>query len=176
MKKGDIADVVENANNINISKYLAVVPFPYTKKKALSWFNHSLEKQKKNPKTDYTFVIEDKSLKKVIGAIGLHDLNYIIKKAELGYWLGEDYQGKGVMSEAVNAVLGFAFSKLKLNRIEAHVFTENIPSAKLLYKFGFQKEGTFRQSGYSKAAKKIYDEDFYALLHSEYKNFKIKNN
>ncbi len=166
--KKDASDVVENVNNIKVSKYLAVVPYPYTKKDAYSWIN----KKKKND--DLTFVIAQKKDNHVIGAIGLHKLDRNVKKAEIGYWLGEKHWGNHIMSEAVEAILKLGFSRLKLNRIDAKVFSENKPSAKLLLKFGFKKEGYLRQSGYSKAANKVYDEIVYALLKSGYKKLKVK--
>jgi len=166
--KKDASDVVENVNNINVSKYLAVVPYPYSKKNAYSW----ITRKKKN--NDFSFVIAQKKDNRVIGAIGLHKLDNDVKKAEIGYWLGEKHWGNHIMSEAVDAILKLGFNKLKLNRIDAKVFAENTPSAKLLLKFGFQKEGYLKQSGYSKAANKVYDDVVYALLKSEYKKFKVK--
>lgn len=167
--KGDLGDIVENVNNINVSRYLAVVPFPYAKKDALSWINHSLKKRKEKIRSNFSFVIYYKPAKCVVGAIGLHKVDYDAKKAELGYWLGEKYWGNHVMSEAVEAMLKFGFGKLKLNRIDAKVYTDNEASARLLEKFRFKKEGLMKQSGYSKASKKIYDEYMYALLESEYR-------
>lgn len=168
VNKKDALDVVENVNNIKVSKYLAVVPYPYSKKDAYSW----ITRKKKNK--DHTFAIAQKKDNRVIGAIGLHKLDHNVKKAEIGYWLGEKHWGNHIMSEAVEAILKLGFNKLKLNRIDANVFTENVPSARLLLKFGFKKEGHLKQSGYSKAANKVYDEDIYALLKSEYIKIKVK--
>lgn len=170
VNKDDLKDIVENVNNLHVSRYLAVVPFPYGKKDALSWINHSLKKRKEKIPSNFSFVIYYAPAKCVVGAIGLHKLDYNVKKAELGYWLGEKYWGNHVMSEAVEAVLKLGFNKLKLNRIDAKVFAENVASAMLLEKFGFRREGLMKQSGFSKASKKTYDEYMYALLKSEYKN------
>ncbi|MGV8150251.1 MAG: GNAT family N-acetyltransferase [Candidatus Woesearchaeota archaeon] len=166
VNKNDVSDIVENINNIKVSRYMSLIPYPYVKKDAYSWINRK-EKKNNGNIADYTFVIEHKKDKKVIGALGLHRVDYDAKKAELGYWLGEKHWGNHYMSEAVQAIIKFGFGKLKMKRIHARVFSENIPSARLLEKFGFKQEGLMRKSGFSKATKKIHDEKVYGLLKEE---------
>jgi [ribosomal protein S5]-alanine N-acetyltransferase len=167
VKPGDLEDIVENVNNLNVSQYLAVVPYPYGRKDALQWI-----KSKHKKKEDYTFIIEKDG--KAIGAIGLHKIDMNAKKAEIGYWLGEKYWGQRIMSEAIMAMIDYGFNKLKLERLEAGVFAPNKPSALLLEKFGFRREGVKRKSGYSTALNKVFDEHMYGLLKKEYIPRKIK--
>ena len=63
------------------------------------------------------------------------------QRAVLGYWLAEHETGNGYMTEAVRAVLGFAFRELKLHRVEAASIPENVPSVRVLERAGFTREG-----------------------------------
>ncbi|WP_037374090.1 GNAT family N-acetyltransferase [Salinimicrobium xinjiangense] len=83
---------------------------------------------------------------KFCGAIGYNNLSREHKKAELGFWLLPEFWGRGYVQEAMEAVLEYAYQKLKLHRIEAFVETENISSQKALQKQDFQQEGIMRDS------------------------------
>jgi RimJ/RimL family protein N-acetyltransferase len=66
--------------------------------------------------------------------------------AELGYWLGEPYWGRGIITTSVRAVTEFAIKELGLTRIESYVFSWNPASARVLEKMGFEREGVLRNS------------------------------
>jgi len=168
----DTKDIIENINNLNVSKWLLVVPYPYKLKDAKWWVNHCQESRKKKKKDNYNFGIELKEEKKIIGGIGLEKIDKFQGKAEVGYWLGEDYWNQGYGSEALNEVLKFAFNKLKLRRIQAGVFAGNPSSGKLLEKFGAKLEGTKRKAVKCKADGKIKDELIYGLLKEEWRELK----
>jgi len=61
------------------------------------------------------------------------------KKANIGYWIGKQYQGKGIATECVKLVVNYAFDVLKLKEISAYVFPNNNPSIRVLEKNGFVK-------------------------------------
>ena len=169
LRDSDAKSIFENIKDLNVSKWLLVVPYPYKLKDAKSWVKHNKEKWRKKKKDDYTFGIEVKEEKKIIGGIGLHHVSKFQGKAEVGYWLGKKYWRQGYGSEALKAILDFAFKKLRLRKIEAGVFVGNPSSGKLLEKFGAKKEGMKRKACRSKATKKICDEIIYGLLKEEYK-------
>ena len=77
---------------------------------------------------------------KLIGTICFWNIQKKTSKAEIGYELMPDYQGKGVMQQVVNAVLQFGFDVLKLRCVEAVMHPGNIKSIKILEKYGFQKD------------------------------------
>jgi len=172
LKLSDAESIRESINDLDVTKWLLVVPHPYTKKDAKDWVKHNKEKWRKKNKEDYTFGIELKGSKNIIGGIGLHKINKVHGKAEVGYWLGKRHWKKGYGTEALDALLKFAFNKLKLRRVEAGVFKGNPSSGKLLEKFGAKLEGTHRKSVRSKATGKIMDENFYGLLKEEWKKLK----
>jgi RimJ/RimL family protein N-acetyltransferase len=166
----DVKSLIRNINNLNVSRWLLVVPYPYTKKDALWWVNHCAEKAGEKPRTSYEFNIQLRDEEGIVGGVGVTKINRAQKTGVVGYWLGEDYWRQGIMSEAFERVLDFAFSRLKLRRLEGEVFTGNKASAGLLKKFGFQYEGTRRQACVCKANGEIHDAEIYGLLVREYRS------
>jgi len=81
----------------------------------------------------------------LIGKITLFQFNEQNRRAEIGYVLDRGYWDKGYMTEALTAVLTYAFDALHLRRIEADTDPDNTASLALLEKFGFQQEGLFRK-------------------------------
>jgi ribosomal-protein-alanine N-acetyltransferase len=82
-----------------------------------------------------------------IGNVSLRSiLGFPVHAATLGYALDEEFEGKGVMMEAVLAVIDFGFSRLNLRRIEACCMPANVRSASLLTRAGFEQEGLLRSS------------------------------
>ena len=90
-----------------------------------------------------TFSIEYKdtsySIQLLAGTIGIKDSYYVSKKANIGYWIGKQYQGKGIATECVKLVVNYAFDDLKLEEISAYVFPDNNSSIRVLEKNGFEK-------------------------------------
>ena len=89
------------------------------------------------------------------------------KNATLGYWLGQKYWGKGIMTKAARAVVNFGFIKLDLHKIKVEHFEENIGSQKVIEKCGFKKEGVKRHEHYR--FKRWHNLPQYSLLSSEWK-------
>ncbi|WP_340006828.1 GNAT family protein [Paenibacillus sp. FSL K6-0276] len=92
------------------------------------------------------FSIIEMDSNEIIGSCGFNFLDYENAKAEIGYDIAKAFWGRGYASEAICALLDYAFSSLKLNRIEAKVEPENVNSVKVLQKLNFTFEGTLRQS------------------------------
>ena len=165
----DIRDIQKNINNLDVSKWLLVVPYPYTLKDARWWVDQCLKEYKSKERKKYNFGIELKEERKIIGGIGLDKVDKFQGTASVGYWLGEDYWKQRYGSEALNEILKFAFNKLKLRRVGAGVFAGNPSSGKLLEKFGAKLEGTKRKGARCKADGKIKDELIYGLLKEEWR-------
>ena len=88
-------------------------------------------------------------------------------RADLGYDLRSDYWNKGIMTEALNAVIEYTLNNIGVNRIEAAVSTENKGSIRVLEKLGFVKEGILRERSYFKG--KCHDMMMLSILKNEYK-------
>lgn len=95
--------------------------------------------------TSLFFIMTEKQTGRRIGRIGYHTWAVEHSRAEIGYHIyHEADKNKGYMSEAMQATLAYGFNRMALNRVEAFVSPNNIPSLKLMYRFGFTKEGILR--------------------------------
>ena len=183
IKDSDGEQMVKVANSKQVSKYLRDrFPYPYTLNHAKWWINYNkkllntyiqtikqqaenIEDDKKDNSNNYceiesfTMQIVDKENDIIIGGIGVDRDKFEPHKAELGYWLNENYWNKGITSNAVKGFIDFIwndktekyqnFNHLltlsKLVRIETFIATENIFSVKVVEKCGFKQEGLHRK-------------------------------
>jgi ribosomal-protein-serine acetyltransferase len=79
------------------------------------------------------------------GVISFHTVDWPNRQVEIGYWLGDDFQGHGIMTRACRAMLDFAFRKLQLNRVTILCATGNTRSRAIPERLGFIQEGMLRQ-------------------------------
>lgn len=83
---------------------------------------------------------------KMIGRLGIYRINPVNKIGEIGYWIDQDYEGKGYIKQACERILQFAFNDLHLNRMELKCATDNIRSKNTALRLHFTYEGTLRQA------------------------------
>jgi len=140
-QNGDQESLRMNINNKKIYQYTSHIPYPYTKKHAESWILENLKGAKKKNRESVNFAID--VLGEVAGGIGFS--NIAGHKAEIGYWLGEQYWNQGIMTDAVKLVVDFGFKELNLRRIIAKVYLPNKASKRVLEKAGFKLEGILRK-------------------------------
>ena len=95
-----------------------------------------------------------------ISAIKLNDVKR--KSAEIGYWIGEEFQNKGITKQAVKMIVKEAFEKMDIIRIEAEIFVINVPSKKVLENNGFKLEGRKEKSIFKNG--KIMDSLMYSIV------------
>jgi len=167
--KKDEESIRKHINNLNVSKWLLAVSYPYKKKDADWWVSHCLENQKEKPRKSYNFGVVIKPNKEVVGGIGLTKVNREQRTAEIGYWLSEKYWKRGLMYEATLSVIKFAFNKLKLRKLIIRAYSKNRASNKLAKKLGAGKEGLLRKHAVCKATGKIHDEIIFGLLKEEWR-------
>ena len=153
----DLESLVQNANNCNIaSKMRDTFHYPYTVKEGKEWIKFA-----GNEEWGYNFAITVNN--KAVGGIGLTTGKDIERKSsEVGYWLGEEHWGKGIVSSALKGMVKFAFKELKLERIFAVPLEHNIASRKVLEKNNFVLEGILRNSVVKSG--KIYNQALYAKI------------
>jgi ribosomal-protein-alanine N-acetyltransferase len=158
-KKSDIENVAQVANNKKVAKNLRnVFPNPYTKEDAEFYINMCLNADKSK---DLFLAIDVDG--KAVGSIGVFVKDDVYcKSAEMGYWLGEEYWGKGIMTEAVKRICKIAFEKFDIVRIFAEPCAHNIGSRRVLEKAGFKLEGILEKSVYKN--NEFYDSCIYALI------------
>ena len=99
------------------------------------------------------------------GLIGFKETDWINRKTELGYWLAERMQGKGIVTACMEKLLRFAFQKLNMNRVQVKVAVNNSKSAAIPKKLGFKFEGIEREGERHK--NRYLDLEVYSLLKSD---------
>ncbi len=80
------------------------------------------------------------------GVLGLHYINWSHRLTSLGYWMGEGFQGNGIMTNSCRALIGILFTEYNLNRVEIQVAPQNLKSRAIPERLGFQSEGFRRQA------------------------------
>jgi ribosomal-protein-alanine N-acetyltransferase len=114
---------------------------------------------REDPCSAFAIVVDERC----VGGIGLerqHDVHRLT--AELGYWLGHEYWGRGIATQAIAGVTAWAFDSLDLQRVFAQPYADNLASCRGLEKAGFVLEGTLRRSAIKAGV--IRDQRMYARL------------
>ena len=137
----DKVSLIKHANNIKVARVVRDrFPYPYDNAAADSWLN---QVTKEKHQTNFAIIVKNKA----VGAIGFDSEGDIFyRTAEVGYWLGEDYWGKGIMTEALGAITSYAFSNFDLCRLWAGVFSNNPASVRILEKNGYEFEGRLKKN------------------------------
>jgi [ribosomal protein S5]-alanine N-acetyltransferase len=113
------------------------------------------------------FQVINKATGTVMGMCGYHNWYTNHSRAELGYHLTSDaYKQQGFMTEALETVIDYGFNQMGLNRIEALIAPQNIPSRRLLERYGFTKEGVLHQHYFVDGIHE--DSEIYRLLKKDY--------
>jgi ribosomal-protein-alanine N-acetyltransferase len=110
-------------------------------------FRRRLKRYAEDMRTDqaYAFFLYRKD-GVLVGGLTLANVRRGVAQAgSLGYWMGERYAGRGLMTAAVNALIPFSFGALRLHRMEAACIPKNTASIRLLEKTGFRREGYARE-------------------------------
>ena len=149
--------IVRHANNRNVSINLRDrFPYPYTVNDARRWLDSVVGR---DPETNFAIAVADEA----VGGIGFTVQDDVARRsAEIGYWLGEEFWGRGIATDALIAVTDYAFANYDLCRLYAHVFEWNQASARVLEKAGYVFEGRSRKS-VTKEGKTI-DQLMYAMV------------
>jgi len=82
----------------------------------------------------------------IAGCIGLHSIDWENKKTSIGYWLGSEFQGRGIMTRSCKAIINHIFNDLGLNRVEIRAAVMNRRSRAVPERLGFTQEGTIRRA------------------------------
>ena len=156
-KPDDAEALVRHANNPRIASNLRDgFPYPYTLPDAKKWLAMAGDNTR-----DLILAIEVEG--EAAGGIGLHILKDVYRcNGEIGYWLSQKHWGKGIMSEAVAAMVEYAFTSTRLLRVYACIFENNPASMRVLAKNGFIPEAIHRKAVMKEG--QLMDEHLYSLL------------
>lgn len=158
----DAADLAAAVSNKKVQDNLRDgLPYPYTEQDGVDFISAMLSADENET---FAFAISLDS--KVVGSIGVFRQGNIHRRTgELGYYIAEEYWGRGIMPEAVKQICNYVFGKSDIIRIYAEPFAYNTASCRVLEKAGFQYEGTLRNNAVKNG--KVIDMKMYSLLKKE---------
>lgn len=162
IRKWELADAKDLAAALSNKKILDNLrdglPYPYTEQDGRDYISAMIAADQND-----TFAFAVTTDGKVIGSIGAFRQDNIHRQtAELGYYIAEEYWGKGIMTEAVKQLCDYVFTHTDIIRIYAEPFAYNIGSCRVLEKAGFQYEGTLRNNAVKNG--NVLDMKMYACL------------
>lgn len=158
----DATDLAAALSNMKIQDNLRDgLPYPYTEKDGMDYISAMLSADE-NDTFAFAIIVDNK----VVGSIGVFRQENIHREtAELGYYIAEEYWGRGIMTEAVKQICEYVFDKSDIIRIYAEPFAYNVASCRVLEKAGFQYEGTLRSNAVKNG--RVIDMKMYSLLKTE---------
>ncbi len=163
IEASDIKSIHRGLSNPNITKYYDVHYETLEDTKGqMEWYADL----KKNG-TGIWWGVFDKTTDAFCGAGGYNDLDKKDRRAEIGFWLLQEYWGKGIMKEVFPKFCELGFTLLNLNRIEGYVVSENTKCKSAIEKINFTYEGTLREFEIKDGEKTSLD--VYSILKSEWK-------
>jgi [ribosomal protein S5]-alanine N-acetyltransferase len=158
----DANDVQRLADDRDIASTTASIPLPYDDGVAAQWI--ATHHRRFEQETGLELAITHDPDGTLVGALGLRfELEH--DRAELGYWIGKPYWGRGYATEAARALVQYGFDTLGLHRIYARHLTRNPASGRVLQKIGMTHEGHRRQ--HDKKWGIFEDEELYGMLKDE---------
>lgn len=162
IKKEDARNIFFYLSDPEVMKHYGLLPFERVEdaQNEIEWYQ-SIQDNQTGRRWGITLKNEDT----VIGSCGYFNHKLQHRRAEIGYELSREYWGKGIASEAVQAVLNYGFEQMKLHRVEALIEPPNKASLKLVERLGFKREGLLRD--YEWAGDSFDDLYMYALLETD---------
>jgi len=142
----DAPQIQQMASDKRVAEMTASIPHPYPETGAVDWISEHESKWQQREQASFGVIL--KSSEKVVGCVGL--ILKGDKEADLGYWIGVDYWGKGYATESAKCIVAFGFDGLGLSKILARRLSRNPASGNVLFKAGFAHMGTSEDSCGSK--------------------------
>ncbi len=133
--------------------------------KTQNFIAFNLDKEKK--REGYYFYARDLKTNNLIGYLCVKSIDNNISKCELGYFIDEDFQGKGIISKVVSETIAFCFNELKMNKIFICTSKMNKASQKIALKHDFKQEGILREE-FKNGDGVLEDIVYFGLLKSDY--------
>ncbi len=162
-KLSDAKSVQQKAGRKEIAKTTLNIPHPYPDGAAEQWISTHQLKFRSGDEIVYAIILKESG--ELIGAVGL-TVKKRFKRAELGYWIDNDYWGMGYATEASKALLNYGFNTYGLHKIIAEHITRNPASGKVMKKLGMTKEGFFKKHVFK--GNKYEDFVMYGVLKTEW--------
>jgi ribosomal-protein-serine acetyltransferase len=153
-----------------LGKWLPFVPFTKSINDTINYIESTIEPSSQIE--EHVFVIHYNN--KFAGIIGFKDTDKGNQRTEIGYWLSEPYQGKGIITCSVRSLITYAFNEMEINRVQIRCAVGNIPSKKVPQRLNFHFEGVER-AGELHGNGKFVDLEVYSILKDDYIQSQLSN-
>lgn len=160
---GSLLNLV-NANRTYLREWLPWVDHMQTIGNFKQYITDSIKQAAEKTDFGYAIIINEN----MAGRMGIHRINRQNKIGEIGYWLADNQQGKGIITKCCKALINYGFTVLQLNRIEIKCAVNNEKSKAIAEKLHFKQEGILKQAEWLNG--KFIDLYLYALLKDEWKS------
>lgn len=156
----DAVFLAEHLNDWEMTRYMLFLPYPYT----IDDGERFLIEITSSDSCMENAIVE-RETNRVIGIMSFAHIDLEHRHAEIGYWLTKEAWGRGYASEAANLLIRYGFKELSLERIYAHVDSNNKNSIKVLENLGFIREGVLRRAALHRG--NFVDRCVYSIIRSE---------
>jgi [ribosomal protein S5]-alanine N-acetyltransferase len=156
----DLDNLLKFAGNKKIADNLTdAFPHPYSREDGITFINRFKDD---NPMRAFAIAVDGIAC----GSIGVFPQADVHRKsAEMGYWLAEEYWGRGIITEAIRQMVGYGFKTFDINRIFARPFSSNLASQRVLLKAGLKLEARLEKSIYKNG--QFLDELIFSIIKSK---------
>ena len=158
----DIFEIVKR-NYEHLRPFLYWVSEDYSLENARDFIRQTEKAVAENTSQAYGIFYREK----IVGVIGFVNFKWTSRRAEIGYWIDKNHEGKGIITESCKSLINYAFAELNMNRIEIRCATENIRSRRIPERLNFKLEGVLRQALWRHT--RFFDMAIYSLLAEEWK-------
>ena len=167
LRRLEIDDVNElfeliNMNRIYLRQWVAWIDFSNTVDDSRKFIQETIDQFEKGLGSNYAIIINNR----IVGVIGFHPIDRSNHVAEIGYWISEEHQGKGIVTNSCKALIKQAFESLNINRLQIPAAEHNIKSRSIPERLGFVFEGILREC--ENLYGNFVNHAMYSMLRSEY--------
>ena len=159
---GEILQLVKG-NYEHLRPFLHWVTIDYSLESAREFIRQAQKAAAENTSQTFGIFYHEK----IVGVISFVKLNWNSKRAEIGYWIDKNCEGKGIVTESCRVLINYAFEELGMNRIEIRCATENVRSRAVPERLNFKLDGILRQSEWRHT--RFFDMAIYSMLAEEWK-------
>ena len=161
----DIAFVVASCRDPLMERFTAAIPSPYGEADARAWL--ASQEPVRRAGRSLELAILDAASAEPLGAVALSGVDRGHRRSGMGYWLAAPARGRGIATEAVRLLAGWAFGVLALERVEVMIHPENVASQAVAERCGFKREGFLRSYLLKRNSDERRDALVYGLLAHE---------
>ncbi len=161
--RADEIAVLVRANLERLRPWMPWAIDEYSAENAKEFIHRTLKEFAENGRFNVMIEVDGR----LAGSLGFHDLDTVNQSAAIGYWIGEEFEGRGIVSRCCRVLIDYLFDTMKLNRVQINCNFENIRSRAIPERLGFKLEGIHRQVEFHNG--KYGDWAVYAMLNNEWK-------